>query len=341
MVMRPKTGRPTLPNAGVEAAYRRKLDALLDRMSKEVSAEILAAYAENQNESAQPLSQDAVMPPGGGELWVSQIIDGLLEKWVNIFDQESQSLASWFTNQVASHSRRGANNALKEAGLTIKLTMSPQTQRIIENAIDENVGLIKSIPSKYLDDVRGMVDESVKKGRDLGGLTKGLEEKYGISRRRAVVISRDQSNKATEALTVSRYKEVGITEAIWVHRSGSKEPRKSHLKMNGKKFKLDGPDKGLYDEDVGRNVMPGELINCRCTCRPVIPEQPVAARGIYAKDSQIMRRLPILGPGGHRRVSGMPGHPSGVPRRQQAGHGQQPVCRRRVADSAGVRVPVA
>ena len=58
----------------------------------------------------------------------------------------------------------------------------------------------ESIPAKHLDQVREMVLESVRKGRDLGGLLKGLEEEFGITRRRAVVISRDQNNKATEML---------------------------------------------------------------------------------------------------------------------------------------------
>ena len=333
MAKRLKTARPTLPNVGVEAAYRRRLDALIDRMNREASREIIAAYASNQ----QTLMAQDEAGPTEGEGWANRIVDGLLKKWEDLFDRESQRMATWFVGRVTTHSRRSVDNALKDAGLTVKLTMSPASRQIVEKAIDDNAKLISKIPEKQFASLRKMIDDSVKKGRDLGGLTKGLEEEFGMTRRRAVVISRDQNNKATEALTVSRYKEAGITEAIWMHRSGSKQPRESHLKMNGQKFNL---AEGLYDEDFGDKVMPGQLVNCRCTCRAVIPEQPKVSG--YAGDHALLPRLPILG--SHRvprRIPTVRGYPPGVPRGKQTGHGQQPLRQWRVADSARVRVPSA
>ena len=82
------------------------------------------------------------------------------------------------------------------------------------------------------------------------------------------MIARDQTVKATEAVNRARCADVGITDGIWMHRSGSKVPRHTHVQMNGKRFNLSD---GLYDSHEGRNVLPGELVNCRCTYKPVIP----------------------------------------------------------------------
>lgn len=48
--------------------------------------------------------------------------------------------------------------------------------------------------------------------------------------------------------------------AIWVA-SSSPNPRESHLLFVGQEFDL---EKGIYDPDVGKNILPGELPNCKC-----------------------------------------------------------------------------
>jgi hypothetical protein len=41
------------------------------------------------------------------------------------------------------------------------------------------------------------------------------------------------------------------------------KPRPEHVKMDGKTYNI---TKGMWDR-----IFPGELINCRCTGRPIIP----------------------------------------------------------------------
>jgi SPP1 gp7 family putative phage head morphogenesis protein len=107
---------------------------------------------------------------------------------------------------------------------------------------------------------------SVARGRDLSYLTDELQKRYGITRRRAALIARDQNNKATSVMQAARQQSLGITQGIWKHSHAGKEPRPSHVKADGKVFEL---SKGMYLD--GKWVMPGEEINCRCTWSPVIP----------------------------------------------------------------------
>jgi SPP1 gp7 family putative phage head morphogenesis protein len=109
---------------------------------------------------------------------------------------------------------------------------------------------------------------SVQTGRDLGTLAKELQKQYGVTKRRAALISRDQNNKATRALTRARQVEMGIKKALWIHSYAGKKPRPTHLRNDGKPFDV---VKGWYDPAEKKFIHPGELVNCRCTSRSIIP----------------------------------------------------------------------
>ncbi|ELV4297825.1 phage head morphogenesis protein, partial [Salmonella enterica] len=89
--------------------------------------------------------------------------------------------------------------------------------------------------------------------------------RYGITRRRAALIARDQNNKATSVMQSARQRSVGITEGIWRHSRAGKTWRPSHVKANGKRFDL---RKGMFLD--GKWVLPGEEINCKCGWEAVI-----------------------------------------------------------------------
>jgi uncharacterized protein with gpF-like domain len=104
------------------------------------------------------------------------------------------------------------------------------------------------------------------RGRDLQEITTELQSRYGITQRRAVLIARDQSNKLNAVTTQARRQELGITEAIWQHSHGGKEPRKSHVAADGRKFEI---AKGCLID--GKLILPGEEINCRCVSKSALP----------------------------------------------------------------------
>ncbi|MFL9998458.1 phage minor head protein [Paraburkholderia sediminicola] len=107
---------------------------------------------------------------------------------------------------------------------------------------------------------------SVQTGRDLGGLTDELQERYGITRRRAAFIAQDQNRKATATVTRVRQEGLGITEAIWLHSHGGRHPRKLHIEADGKRYPV---SVGMYLD--GAYTWPGREPNCRCVSRSIIP----------------------------------------------------------------------
>lgn len=197
---------------------------------------------------------------------LKRILARLGRTWVKRFNELSDTLAAAFADKSQRHVNVSMKEAFKAAGFTIDFKPSAASVEGFAAVIQENVALIRSIPEQYLTQVEGDVWRAVNAGHDLGALTDTLQRRYGITRDRAVLIARDQSNKATAAMENARRRELGITQAIWQHSAAGKEPRPSHVAAAGKVFDL---DKGMYLD--GEWLLPGEAINCRCTSRAIIP----------------------------------------------------------------------
>jgi uncharacterized protein with gpF-like domain len=252
--------RPVHPSAGLTAAYRRKLDAMIEEMAASVDYWLSASYKANE-----PLIAQDELPASA----LKAAIRKLTARWQRRFNEAAPKLADYFATAVEKRSSTALKNILKEAGFTVEFKMTAAQRDIINATVNQNVQLIKSIPQQFLGQVEQSVMRSVQTGRDLGALSKELQDHFGVSKRRAAFISRSQNNLATAALTRSRQVELGITEAIWMHSGGGKEPRPSHLAAGRSKTKYD-VKVGWYDPDVGKNIFPGELPNCRCVSRAVV-----------------------------------------------------------------------
>lgn len=253
------TLRPIHPSAGIEAEYRRRLVAMIGEMDRSIAYWLKAAYRKNSPEMAQD-----ELP---GET-LRRAIRALTRRWQAKFNDLAGDLASYFAQSVSQRSDAALKAALKRGGFTVNWTMTRAQRDVVNAVVHENVALIKSIPQQYLGKVEGIVMRSVATGRDLGQLSKDLQEQLGVTKRRAAFISRDQNAKATAALTRARQLEIGIEEAVWVHSSGGKKPRRTHVAMNGKTYDI---KKGMWDADEKAYVLPGQLIQCRCISKALIP----------------------------------------------------------------------
>lgn len=251
---------PVWDNAGVTAWYRRQLIDLLDEMHASLLLHIEASY-KREPPSIGFAHDDAATT-------LSRALAKWGQLWVRRFNLMSGSLAQRFASRSFKHTETSMKAAFAASGWTVKFKPTARSVEAYRAVIAENVNLIKSIPAQYLKDVRTQVWASVMKGGDLGTLSKHLRETYGVSKRRAALIARDQNAKAKAVIENTRRREIGITEAIWMHSHAGKEPRPAHVAMNGKRFNL---AKGMWDPDEREWILPGQLINCRCSSRAVIP----------------------------------------------------------------------
>jgi len=275
----PKTLRPVRPNAGVEAGYRRKLDALIAEMNRSLVYWLTAAYRQNEPE----LAQDAPPPPDAGgyepkpeprrespAVAMRRRMRRLARQWQTRFDEAAPELAKYFATAAANRSDAALKSILKKAGFAVEFKMTRATNDVLQATIGENVSLIRSIASQHLTQVEGAVMRSVQAGRDLSSLSEELQRQYGVTKRRAALISLDQNNKATASIQRVRQIELGITRAVWIHSGGGKTQRPSHVKAGRERQQYDIRE-GWFDPDVQKYIVPGELVGCRCVSRPVVP----------------------------------------------------------------------
>jgi uncharacterized protein with gpF-like domain len=259
---KPVTVRAIHASAAVHAWYFAELDKLVSEMNAQVTRYVLAAYGQTE---PQEMAHDAPRNP-------SLLLRAALRKWggiwVSKFDGLSLELGKKFANRSFSITQTQMRAALKDAGFTVKFAPTPGAAAAYHAVVAEQVNLIKSIPQQYLKDVESKVWGSVMKGADMHALSVDLRKTYGITRDRAALIARDQNNRAKAVIEKTRREELGITTAIWQHSAGGKVPRATHVAMSGKAYKL---AQGMYDSAEGAYVLPGQLINCRCSSKAVIP----------------------------------------------------------------------
>nr|WP_239667009.1 phage minor head protein [Burkholderia multivorans] len=259
--------KPVRANAGVEAWYRKRLYQMIDAMQKALVRGIEAQWKANN-----PLALDAAIRDGSPANAMRRAMRRMSKRWLKAFDDGAEGLARYFSEKAAGTTDLQLKAILKKAGFTVEFKATEAVNNAMQAAIGENVSLIRSIAQQHLTEVEGLVMRAMTAGRDLGTLSKDLEKRYGITRRRAAFIARDQANKQTAVINRARQQELGITQARWRHSGGGKHPRPSHLEAgqaDGGKGKLYDVEKGCLID--GKYVLPGQLPNCRCTARSVIP----------------------------------------------------------------------
>jgi len=250
--------RPVHPNAGIRAAYRKRLLALVDEMADSYRYWLEAAYKKQAPAIAMDASASAVL---------GQALKRLGRRWKKNFKTAAEELAVYFATASAQRSDATLRSILKKGGWTVKFRMTAAMRDVLNATIAENVSLIKSIQEEYHTQVEGMVMRSVTAGRDLSTLSTDLQERFRITKRRAEFIALDQNNKATTNLRRVRELDLGLDDGIWLHSGAGKEPRPTHVRQHGKRFSI---REGWYDPAVKRKIWPGTEPRCRCTYRVVV-----------------------------------------------------------------------
>jgi len=131
---------------------------------------------------------------------------------------------------------------------------------------ESNVNLIKTIPKDTLANMMDIVREGYEAGKSNAAIGREIQEEYGIGRRRAQFIARDQMAKLNADLTRAQQQDAGVELYVWSS-SRDQRVRDRHAQLDGKRFKWGDPP--IVDERTGRRAEPGQDYNCRCVALPV------------------------------------------------------------------------
>lgn len=261
LILKPKVARSVQANAGLMIKYRRRLLDLIDEMTASTLYWTQATYRDAPPRVAALVAQDAAPSKE-----INKQLQQLARRWQRKFDEAAPKIAAAYLKSQFAASDVAMRAALRDAGFAVKFELTPAMNDAFQASLAENIGLIKSIPQEYLQQVGGAVNRAYTSGRDLQTMVRDIKALYPKAADRAVLIARDQSNKANAVVNRTRQMQLGITDAIWMHSHAGKHPRPSHVAANGKQYKI--AQGCLID---GEYIQPGQEINCRCTSRPVLP----------------------------------------------------------------------
>ncbi len=242
------------PSAAIEAWYRARLQAMVHEMARSMLLHMRAAWKKAEPDIGFAADEAPTVT-----------LRKALEKWGSAalvkFEKAAEEIGKSFAGRSMRDFDSRFRKILREAGITVKFAPTKAMTEAYRSVIAQQVGLIKSIPQKFLTDVQTSVWQSVMKGSDMSGLEKAIKNNYGVTWRRAGLIARDQTHKARAFFEEARRSELGITEAIWVHSGGGHEPRPEHVKWGREKKRYD-IKKGMWSDVDQQQVWPGTAINC-------------------------------------------------------------------------------
>ena len=253
------------PNAGYQAKYRRAIKRLIKAMHEDTKREVRALYG--------GITHDAKLKK---TVTIADVMAKLRRRWYRMFEKQAREMSRLMATSVMKRTRKDFAQQLKAIGLAIKPNYSNTEKMLINAIVQDGVEMIKTIPQSYLREVQEIVNDAVARGGDRATIKEAIEDKFDHplvkteeqAERRAELIAKDQVQKATQEFAMDNAKAYGATKAEWIHVPGEFTSRITHMEMDGKIFDL---DVGMYDDDVGDFVMPGELPYCMCTFQAIFP----------------------------------------------------------------------
>ena len=148
----------------------------------------------------------------------------------------------------------------KSVGISIEGKQSFKgEQDYIKSRIETNTTLIKNLKSQYIEELNVELKYSYEQGRPSSQLAKDIEKRFGITKRRAKLIARNETKNTNAQLNKKQAMELGFGNPKWQTMMDGRE-RPEHAKHNGKEYKF---GVGLPDGEGGKEE-PGDKINCRC-----------------------------------------------------------------------------
>lgn len=252
--------RPVKPLPAEVVAYSRSMQAILAEFRVAAEGALLPYLERNRSQFARDsaLAQDEFVDE------LKAILSILKFSWLKLAAEKAILVARTFVGRANKrHREKFYESVLDVLGVDMAGIVSEQKLGpILKLKTQENVALITSIPSQYLDQVERAVYQHVIHGqRGKVTLAQKIQEIGDVSAKRAKFIARDQTAKLVSAMNRERNLALGIESYRW-RTSKDERVRPTHRVKEGKTFRWDDPP-----EDTGA---PGEDFNCRCTASPII-----------------------------------------------------------------------
>lgn len=173
-------------------------------------------------------------------------------------DVEIKNIAMRMGISVEEFNRRQMERMWRRVTGVDVIASEPWLATELQNAVQRNVALIKSIPEQYFQQLETGILDRFSQGVRWEDISEWIIERTEVAESRANTIARDQVGKLNGTITQLRMESAGVKKYIW-RTSLDERVRLDHKKREGETF---------YWSDPPEDGHPGQPINCRCSAEP-------------------------------------------------------------------------
>lgn len=179
----------------------------------------------------------------------------------------------WLFEQVVAGTDKSFKKSVK--GVTIPPKLGPLAKLRLAESYTQNLKLyVNKFTKEEILRLRKDIQSMVFAGSRNDSVEKYIQLQFGIAKRKAKFLAKQETNLLTTKLKEIRYADVGIDQYLWKDVGGtpSHPVRPIHKKLNdeskvGKIFRFSDPP---VTSTTGACNNPGQDYRCRCVAIPVI-----------------------------------------------------------------------
>lgn len=246
--------------------YRQRFSILIDLINEQLISRLPELLADDDSEKPnvpKPVTRkkQKVSDALGGDL--SIILSGIKVEFARRMTEAELAVAAERLGvAVTSHNLKQLSKSLKTVLDVDVFGGEPFLKSQLENYVEQNVGLIKSVDARYFTEVEEIVFRGARQGLSTQEISATIRKRGNIAKRRSDLIARDQVNKLNGQLSKLRQTDLGVGRYVW-RTSLDERVRATHRVREGQIFSWDEPPGDGH---------PGEPINCRCYAEPVLED---------------------------------------------------------------------
>ena len=152
--------------------------------------------------------------------------------------------------------------------ITIAPNLTDAEKIYIAQNYNENLKLyIKKFAEEETQTLRELVRERVLKGYRAESFKKDIQERYGVSERKADFLASQETKLITSSYNIAKAQDAGLKRYVWTT-SKDIHVRHDHKILDGKIIDIDNPP--VVDLKTGRRAHAGTDFGCRCYKRFII-----------------------------------------------------------------------
>jgi SPP1 gp7 family putative phage head morphogenesis protein len=202
-----------------------------------------------------------------GSLEASSLLRRLMAQYADAITPWAQAVVRRMHAEVAARDTHQWRLFSEEMGVELgrQIAAAP-VDEAMHRLMEDQTRLIRSLPTEAAERVHRLCLAGLADGERFDAIRDDIMRTGVVTRSRAILIARTETARTASVLTQVRAMHLGSTGYVW-RTVGDARVRDSHRSLEGRAFDWSNPP----ECDHGYRAHPGQIFNCRCWARPILP----------------------------------------------------------------------